>query len=86
MYVRHPPHEHADWAARKKAGQRYIPPDYRTNMKSGEDQPPPNKPNEIVTEPKKLVLTEKLKSVLCNQLMLSDADVDHVCNHVFEDK
>ena len=64
MYVRHPPHEHSDWAARKKAGQKYIPPDYRTNTKSGEDQPPPNKPNDIVSEPKKLALTKKLKSVL----------------------
>ena len=86
MYVRHPPHEHADWLARKKAGQKYVPPDYRTNMKSGEDQPPPNKPNDIVSEPKKLALTEMLKSVLCGQLFLSDEDVNHVCNTVFEDK
>ena len=84
MYVRHPPHEHTELAARKKAGQKYVPPDYRTDPKSGEDQQPPTKPNEIVTEPKKLVLTENLKSVLSTTMMLSDQDVDHVCNQVFK--
>ena len=84
MYVRHPPNEHADWAARKKAGEKYVPPDYRSNYKSGQDQSSQSKPKDEIPEPKKLVLTENLKSVLSTTMMLSDQDVDHVCNQVFK--
>ena len=83
MYVRHPPSEHDDWAARKKAGEKYVPPDYRANSNSGDGNP--SKPSDVVTEPKKLAISENLRSVLCNQLMLSDDDADKLCTQVFKD-
>ena len=85
MYVRHPPSEHDDWAARKRAGQKYVPPDYRADFKSGGDNPPPTKPSDVVPEPKKMAISENLRSVLCNELMLSDEDADKLCTQVFKD-
>ena len=85
LYVRHPPSEHDDWAARKRAGQKYIPPDYRTTSSSGDDNPPPSKPSDTVPEPKKLAISENLRSIFCNQLMLSDDDAAKLTTQVFKD-
>ena len=82
MYVRHPPEDHDEVYQRRKAGQKYTPPDYRPGWKpDGASIPPPNNEtgnNESESKKLKLVLSDKVKEVLCTTYMMSDADVDHI--------
>ena len=77
MYVRHPPEEHDESVQKRKAGQKYFPPDIREGLKpDGASNPPPS--DKPVTPRSKLVLKEPLRQVLCGKLMLSDEDVDQL--------
>ena len=74
MYVRHPPEEHDEAAQRRKAGQKYTPPDYRPDWKPDGESNPPSKTTASAAH--KLELIPKLKEVLCTNLCLSKQDYD----------
>ena len=78
MYVRHPPHEHDESVERRRAGQKYIPPDYRRGYTPGDGdlKPPPSNSTKPESQPQKLELNSRLKEVLCTSLCLSEKDVE----------
>ena len=78
MYVRHPPHEHDESVERRRAGQKYIPPDYRRGYTPGDGdlKPPPSNSTKPESQPQKLELNSRLKEVLCTSLCLNEQDVE----------
>jgi hypothetical protein len=86
MYVRHPPNEHDLWAERKRAGQKYLPPDYRGDYKSDDGiqkpppsndrKPPPSNSSPEESQSKRLKINDRLKTILCTNLCLSEQDAD----------
>ena len=84
MYVRHPPCDHDQWAAQKTTGQKYTPPDYRPGYKpdSEDKNQPASNSNSKESQKLKLAIDERLRSVLCSRLMLSEQDAKNVSKEI----
>ena len=71
MYVAHKPEDHDAVVARRRAG-RAKREKRRENSGDGGGTPAGNS----------LVISQKLKEVLCSKLMVSDEDADKICNDI----
>ena len=82
-----PPHEHDVWEAQQKSGARYVPPDYRAKAAgAGADSNNSSQNSDDSQSKMKLTINERLKSVLCGQLMLSDADAENLSSQIMDGK
>ena len=68
MYVRHKPEDHDDYMANRYKNRK---PAGQTGGAGGESSSGNN-----------LVVSQRLKEVLCNKLMISDEDADNICKDV----
>ena len=66
LYCTHKPENHDEWKAKDRA--------WRKNRNANQS----NNDNSN-SKPQGLVVTDKLKEVLCSRLMLSDKDVENIC-------
>ena len=73
LYCTHKPEEHDDWKATMKAKKPWKPNHERPAAESNEAK-----------KAKSLSVSEKLKSVLCTKLMLSDEDAEEICKECQE--
>ena len=68
MYVTHNPEDHDDYMANRYKNRRPA------GQNGGAGAPASGGNN--------LVVSQRLKEVLCNKLMISDLDTDNICNDV----